>query len=136
MPRPSTRRSFLQRTAAIPAVLAAGRGRAGPLPESAAPADDASWESVREVFAFRDISPQAPVHVLVIPRKHVAGLDDPTAGEELLGRLMLAARRVADEAGVAGAYRVVNNCGASAGQSVFHIHLHVLGGRSLAWPPG
>ena len=88
--------------------------------------------------AFRDINPQAPVHVLVIPRAHIASLDD--AGEAdaaKLGQLMLAAARVARQEGLSeGGYRTVVNTGAGAGQSVFHIHLHVLGGRTLAWPPG
>ena len=88
-------------------------------------------------LAFRDISPQAPVHILIIPKEHVASLDD--AGDDhgaLLGKLLLAARDLAAKEGVAGGYRVVNNCGASAGQSVFHIHFHLLGGRPMGWPPG
>ncbi len=88
--------------------------------------------------AFRDINPQAPVHVLVIPREHIASLAD--AGETdaaKLGQLMLAAARVARQEGLSeSGYRTVVNTGAGAGQSVFHIHLHVLGGRTLAWPPG
>lgn len=89
------------------------------------------------IVAFRDIHPQAPVHVLVIPRRHVASLDDAEpADAELLGRALLGARRVASQEGVAGAYRVVTNCGAAAGQSVFHVHFHVLGGRGMIWPPG
>ena len=88
--------------------------------------------------AFRDINPQAPVHVLVIPRAHIASLDDAADTDEAkLGRLMLAAARVARQEGLTeGGYRTVVNTGAGAGQSVFHIHLHVLGGRALAWPPG
>ena len=90
-----------------------------------------------EVVAFHDLSPQAPVHVLVIPRRHVASLDAAADGDgALLGRLLLAARRAARENGVAQGYRVVTNSGSSAGQSVFHIHLHVLGGRPMSWPPG
>ena len=89
-----------------------------------------------DVVAFEDLSPQAPVHLLVIPRRHLASLDDAAAEGALLGKLLLAARRVAADRGIAGAYRVVNNCGAAAGQSVFHIHLHVLGGRAMGWPPG
>jgi histidine triad (HIT) family protein len=89
------------------------------------------------VLAFHDLSPQAPVHVLVIPKRHLASLDDAAEGDgELLGRLLDACRRVAADQGIAGAYRVVNNCGASAGQSVFHVHFHVLGGRAMGWPPG
>jgi histidine triad (HIT) family protein len=87
-------------------------------------------------LAFHDLSPQAPVHILVIPRKPLerlaaAGDDD----EALLGHLLLVARRVAADAGLAD-YRLVVNNGAGAGQSVFHLHLHVLGGRSFGWPPG
>ena len=88
-----------------------------------------------EFVAFNDIRPQAPVHALVIPRKHIESLDDADDAE-LLGRLLLAVRRLAAETGVAGGYRVVTNCGAPAGQSVFHIHFHLLGGRSMGWPPG
>ncbi len=77
------------------------------------------------------------MHVLVIPRRHVASLDAAEdADTPLLGRLLASARRAAREIGVAAGYRVVTNCGAPAGQSVFHIHLHVLGGRAMAWPPG
>ena len=88
------------------------------------------------VVAFRDIDPKAPTHVLVVPKIHVATLDDVTdAG--LLGELLLAAAAIArDEGIVAGGYRTVVNCGADAGQTVFHLHLHVLGGRRLSWPPG
>jgi histidine triad (HIT) family protein len=90
-----------------------------------------------DTFAFHDIHPQAPVHVLVIPRRHVASLDAATPQDvQLLGRLLAAAQRIARELDVASGYRVVTNCGASAGQSVFHLHLHLLGGRPLGWPPG
>jgi len=88
--------------------------------------------------AFRDISPQAPTHVLIIPREHIATLND--AGDDkagLLGRLFLAAKEIAAEEGVAeDGYRTVFNCNAGAGQSVFHIHVHLLGGRAMGWPPG
>jgi histidine triad (HIT) family protein len=87
-------------------------------------------------IAFHDLAPQAPVHLLVIPRKPIARIS--AAGAEdaaLLGHLMLVARHVAKEAGLTD-FRVVINDGASAGQSVFHLHLHVLGGRELGWPPG
>jgi histidine triad (HIT) family protein len=89
-------------------------------------------------IAFRDISPQAPTHVLVVPRRHVASLDDLAGVDESLsGTLLAAAARIAREEGlVEGGYRVVVNCGAGAGQSVFHVHLHLLGGRSFGWPPG
>ena len=88
------------------------------------------------VVAFRDVDPKAPTHVLVVPRAHVATLDDATdAG--MLGELLLAAAAVARDAGIVeGGYRTVINCGAGAGQTVFHVHLHLLGGRKLAWPPG
>lgn len=89
-------------------------------------------------IAFRDISPQAPTHVLIVPRRHVATLDDlGEEDEQLAGVLVGAAARVArDEGLVEGGYRLVLNCGAGAGQSVFHIHLHLLSGRRFAWPPG
>ena len=90
-----------------------------------------------QVIAFEDINPQAPVHLLVVPRRHVASLNEASDEDrELLGHLLLACRRLAGERDVASGYRVVNNCGAQAGQSVFHIHFHLLGGRSMAWPPG
>lgn len=89
------------------------------------------------LVAFHDLAPQAPVHVLVIPKRHISSLDDSGEGDtELLGKLLAGCRRAAAETGATGAYRVVNNCGADAGQSVFHIHLHVLGGRGMGWPPG
>ena len=88
------------------------------------------------VVAFRDIDPKAPTHVLVVPRTHVATLDD-VSDAKLLGELLLAAAAIARTEGiVAGGYRTVVNCGADAGQTVFHVHLHLLGGRKLAWPPG
>ena len=86
--------------------------------------------------AFRDLHPQAPVHVLVVPRRHVDGLAAAADGEEL-GALLLLAREVAEREGVAASgYRVVTNCGTDGGQTVGHLHLHVLGGRALGWPPG
>ena len=88
------------------------------------------------VVAFRDIDPKAPTHVLVVPKTHVATLDDATDAR-MLGELQLAAAAVARKEGlVAGGYRTVVNCGAGAGQTVFHVHLHLLGGRKLSWPPG
>ena len=91
-----------------------------------------------EAIAFRDINPQAPTHVLVIPRKHVATINDLEDGDSsLVGSLYLAAKAIAAAEGIADAgYRAVMNCNEGAGQSVFHIHLHVLGGRALSWPPG
>jgi histidine triad (HIT) family protein len=90
------------------------------------------------VMAFRDIRPAAPTHVLVIPKKHVSGIHETTAGDAaMLGHLLLAARTVADDLGLESTgYRLVMNQGPDAGQSVLHLHCHVLGGRSLAWPPG
>jgi histidine triad (HIT) family protein len=91
-----------------------------------------------DVLAFRDINPQAPTHVLIIPRRHIASLEDLRPEDaSLVGRLFLAAQRVAREEGLArSGYRTVINCGAEAGQSVFHVHLHLLGGRPMRWPPG
>ncbi len=90
-----------------------------------------------DVIAFRDINPQAPVHLLVVPRRHIASLNDASSEDQaLLGRILLAARNLAQKEGVGSGDRVVNNCGESAGQSVFHVHFHVLGGRALTWPPG
>jgi len=90
------------------------------------------------LLAFRDINPQAPTHVLIVPRKHVATTNDLTDEDAgLVGRLVLAAKRIAADAGLAEAgYRLVLNCNAGAGQSVFHLHLHLLGGRAFTWPPG
>jgi histidine triad (HIT) family protein len=86
--------------------------------------------------AFRDINPQAPVHVLVIPREHVPSLDE-ASDAEMLGRLSLMAAEIARKEGVAaGGYRTVMNTNAGAGQTVFHVHLHLLGGRPMHWPPG
>ena len=90
-----------------------------------------------EIVAFRDLSPQAPTHVLVVPKRHIETLDDLVDGDAgLLGGMMLAAKKVAAAAKLGAGYRVVANCGREAGQSVFHIHLHVLGGRPMSWPPG
>ncbi|HRF63598.1 MAG TPA: histidine triad nucleotide-binding protein [Candidatus Competibacter sp.] len=91
-----------------------------------------------EVLAFRDINPEAPVHLLVIPRRHIATLNDLTeADAALIGRLYLAAKQVATELGVAeNGYRTVINCNRDAGQIVFHVHMHLLAGRELGWPPG
>jgi len=90
------------------------------------------------IVAFEDINPQAPTHILVIPRKHISTLND--AGEEdreLLGNLILAASRIASDRQISSSgYRLVLNTNRGAGQSVFHIHLHLLGGRVMAWPPG
>jgi histidine triad (HIT) family protein len=87
---------------------------------------------------IRDINPQAPTHLLVIPQEHIDSLDDASQKDEaLLGHLLRVAARVANAAGLAeGGYRTVINNGAGAGQSVFHLHVHVLGGRPMNWPPG
>jgi histidine triad (HIT) family protein len=90
-----------------------------------------------QCLAFRDINPQAPVHVLVIPRKEIPAL--AAAGEPdtaLLGHLLSVAAKLAAQLGLSGGYRVVVNCGPDGGQTVDHLHLHVLGGRQLNWPPG
>lgn len=89
-------------------------------------------------IAFRDINPQAPMHVLIIPRKHIATINDlDEEDQEVVGSLYLAAKDIARTEGLSDeGYRAVMNCNEGAGQSVFHIHLHVLGGRALAWPPG
>ena len=104
---------------------------AGQLPSDRVYEDD-------QVVAFRDIAPQAPVHVLLIPRRHIASAQDLTeADAPLLGRLFAVVARVARDEGIAsGGYRVVTNVGRRAGQSVDHLHFHLLGGRSLSWPPG
>ena len=88
------------------------------------------------VLAFRDIDPKAPTHVVVVPKDHVPTLDD-AADARMLGELQMAAAAIARTEGiVAGGYRTVMNCGPDAGQTVFHLHLHLLGGRKLGWPPG
>jgi len=89
-----------------------------------------------DLVAFRDIAPQAPVHFLVIPKKHLAGPNGIAAGDEfIIGKIMAAGARLARENGV-DSFRFVVNEGAEAGQTVFHFHLHVLGGRAMSWPPG
>jgi histidine triad (HIT) family protein len=90
------------------------------------------------VLAFRDIHPAAPLHALVIPRKHLAGVHEASPEDAaMLGALVLAARDVAEKLGLAeGGYRLVVNQGSDGGQSVLHLHCHVLGGRAMAWPPG
>lgn len=101
---------------------------AGQIPARIAYQDD-------EVTAFHDVAPAAPVHLLVVPNRHVdalADLADPALG----GALLAACARVAQAAGLAGGYRVVTNSGADGGQSVSHLHFHVLGGRAMKWPPG
>jgi histidine triad (HIT) family protein len=93
------------------------------------------WEN-EHALAFRDIKPEAPIHVLVIPKRHFASLND-AADARLLGELLLAAREIAEGEGIAeSGYRTVVNTGANAGQTVFHLHVHVMGGRRMTWPPG
>ena len=88
-------------------------------------------------LAFRDLNPQAPTHVLLVPKKEIARLADAQPEDRaLLGHLLLAAGRIARELGIEDAFRVVVNNGAGAGQSVFHMHLHILAGRPMRWPPG
>ena len=91
-----------------------------------------------EVLAFHDIQPKAPVHIQVIPKRHIARVSEVGPAEAgLVGRLVLVANRLAKESGVAEpGYRLVINCNAAAGQSVYHLHLHLLGGRAMTWPPG
>ena len=90
-----------------------------------------------ECLAFHDVSPQAPTHVLVIPKKEISSLAQASDQDQaLLGHLLLVARRVAEQLKLDDGYRVVINCGANGGQSVDHLHLHLLGGRQLKWPPG
>ena len=90
-----------------------------------------------EIFAFEDIHPQAPTHILICPRKHLASLTDATVEDTaMLGRLQLVAAQFAAERKLTEGYRTVINNGPGAGQSVFHLHLHLLGGREFRWPPG
>ncbi len=95
------------------------------------------WQN-ETLVAFRDINPQAPVHILVIPRKHIGNLNDLTSSDsQLMGEMILSAKEIARQEGIAvDGYRLVLNCNRQAGQSVFHIHLHLLGGRWMHWPPG
>jgi histidine triad (HIT) family protein len=89
------------------------------------------------VLAFEDIDPKAPTHVLVIPKKHLAGLKEAQGEDaEVIGRCHLAAAEIARQRNIENGYRTVLNVGPGAGQSVFHLHVHLLGGRSLGWPPG
>ena len=89
------------------------------------------------VYAFEDINPQAPTHVLIVPRKHIRGLKEATAEDaELIGHCHLVAAQIGRQRGIEEGYRTVFNVGPRSGQSVFHLHLHLLGGRSLHWPPG
>ncbi|MCL1805267.1 MAG: histidine triad nucleotide-binding protein [Clostridiales bacterium] len=103
---------------------------AGELPSTKVYEDD-------EILGFRDLYPVAPVHVLFIPKKHFANLGEATAGNQaLLGKMLLVIGREAAGLGLTEGYRIVSNCGESAGQSVGHFHLHVMGGVDMMWPPG
>ena len=103
---------------------------AGEIPSDRVHEDD-------DVIAFRDISPRAPTHVLVIPRRHISDAHALTSADgDLLAKLFDVVRRVADQDGLANGYRVVTNVGPESGQTVFHLHFHLLGGRPMAWPPG
>ncbi len=91
-----------------------------------------------DVIAFRDVNPQAPLHVLIVPRKHIATVNDVQPDDAMvMGKLFLAAQHIAAQEDIADdGYRLVVNCNSKAGQTVFHIHMHVLGGRNMTWPPG
>jgi histidine triad (HIT) family protein len=91
-----------------------------------------------DVLAFRDISPQAPTHILIIPKKHISTINDITDEDtEVMGKLYQVAKEIAAQEGLAEpGYRTVMNCNSDGGQAVYHIHLHLLGGRQLGWPPG
>jgi len=90
------------------------------------------------VLAFRDIDPKAPTHILIIPKKHITTLNEINENDQdLLGELLLTAKKIAKDEGIdASGYRTVFNCNSDGGQTVFHIHIHLLGGRPMAWPPG
>jgi histidine triad (HIT) family protein len=91
----------------------------------------------QQTFVFEDIRPQAPTHVLIVPKKHIEGLDKASAEDaEIIGKCHLVAAQIARDRGIEDGYRTVYNVGPGAGQSVFHLHLHLLGGRPLGWPPG
>ena len=104
---------------------------AGDIPSAKVYEDD-------KVYAFRDIEPQAPVHILIIPKEHIASANELTEeNASIVGHIFAVAAKIAKEEGIAdGGYRIVNNCGQDGGQTVGHLHFHMLGGRSLAWPPG
>lgn len=102
----------------------------GEIPAQAVYQDD-------KVFAFKDIAPVAPVHVLIIPKKHISSLEELTAEDaDLMGHIVLTAAKLAKELGLEKGYRLVSNCKEEGGQTVFHIHFHLIGGREMQWPPG
>ena len=104
---------------------------AGDIPSAKVYEDD-------KVYAFRDIEPQAPVHILIIPKEHIASANEITEeNASIVGHIFAVAAKIAKDEGIAdGGYRIVNNCGQDGGQTVGHLHFHMLGGRSLQWPPG
>ena len=104
---------------------------AGDIPSAKVYEDD-------KVYAFRDIEPQAPVHILIIPKEHIVSANELTEeNASIVGHIFAVAAKIAKEEGIAeGGYRIVNNCGQDGGQTVGHLHFHMLGGRSLQWPPG
>ncbi|QDU78669.1 HIT-like protein [Polystyrenella longa] len=88
-------------------------------------------------LAFRDVNPQAPTHILIIPRKEIASIDHLSAeDEQVMGHLFLVAQKIAKQENLTDGYRTIINCGEGAGQTVFHLHVHLMGGRNLTWPPG
>ena len=90
-----------------------------------------------DVTAFRDLHPQAPIHILIVPNRHIAGVAQVELEDAaLLGKLFVVARRLAEQEDIVDGYRLVINNGPRSGQSVFHLHVHLLGGRALSWPPG
>ncbi len=90
-----------------------------------------------DIIAFNDMNPEAPTHILIVPKRHIESLNDAVAGDaDILGKVQLVAKGLAKDKGVGSGYRLVLNVGAEAGQTINHIHYHLLGGRSLTWPPG
>ena len=90
-----------------------------------------------KIYAFKDINPQAPIHILIIPKKPIEKLSDANIEDQaLLGHLMLVAGKIAEQLNLDNTFRIIINNGAGAGQSVFHLHLHLMSGRPLSWPPG
>lgn len=103
---------------------------AGEIPSSKVYEDD-------KVFAFNDIDPQAPVHILIVPKEHIASADDINCeNSSVIAHIFEVAAKIANEKGLSDGYRIVNNCGDSAGQTVKHIHFHLMGGREFTWPAG
>lgn len=90
-----------------------------------------------KMLAFRDLDPQAPVHILMIPKEHIASADDLTEeNAQIVAHIFTVTKKIAAAEGLTNGYRIVNNCGEDGGQTVKHLHFHLLGGRSMAWPPG